>query len=476
MMAFFGYAVLMVFAVAQFMATRWLYRRTREASVPLGSFILFFWTLAGAWFFIGDSASGFQGYRIGLGYYYLMEKMFPFVLDANYLIGLLLYGSFLIGLFLALGRMLRSSPVEQVHARTPLHPGVLWLLGLSALLFSVILVLPRLELALAEGTSFYTALRSEPGRWYTLHTVANGVAAFSILIGYAIQLSAGAQGSRFKVLGSAWLRYAFPATAALVGLYLTVIGDRHTLLTMTLVSALYMLGAGGWPLIRRSALFFGLLAFALVVGGQLRGFSVQEVATLEQKEVDRSPFELPVIAHVPRRPEGLFRRTANAVLSNEMFAAHFSQYGILSHHVEPSPLVSFRYLGSSLVPSFLGGERTASAYDLYAKGTGLDESQGFTIHHAAAWYLNLGMIGPLVGGLLLGWFWGWTIRFGRRHATGIKAALLLLPQLFVAFLPHVLRNGPEGYRTLLIEGAIIPAALLAAAIFHGIRSERNQAT
>lgn len=81
-------------------------------------------------------------------------------------------------------------------------------------------------------------------------------------------------------------------------------------------------------------------------------------------------------------------RLGQAFLSNEMFAAHFSLYGICREEVQPVQGVSAKYLVASVIPRVLKADRPASAYDEYAAQAGLVVGQGYTIHQAAGWYMN----------------------------------------------------------------------------------------
>ena len=47
-----------------------------------------------------------------------------------------------------------------------------------------------------------------------------------------------------------------------------------------------------------------------------------------------------------------------------------------------------------------------------------------------------------------------------RRATRMTAVLQLVPFLFVAFLPQLLRSGPEAYKGLVVEGFGIPLVLV----------------
>lgn len=81
-----------------------LYLRQRDVGVLVGTGALYYWSLFGAWSIIIDKTGGFSGKH----YYYLENKLFPIVLDSNYLLTLGLYAGFIIAaqltLLLTLGR------------------------------------------------------------------------------------------------------------------------------------------------------------------------------------------------------------------------------------------------------------------------------------------------------------------------------------------------------------------------------------
>ncbi len=164
-----------------------------------------------------------------------------------------------------------------------------------------------------------------------------------------------------------------------------------------------------------------------------------------------------------------------AVFSNELFCAHFSLFGILSRHVPVDGGISFKYLWYSFQPS---DQRPPTAYEHYAKSADLVPGQGYTIHHAAAWFVNGGAVGLVVGGALLGAIWGLLLRW-RARAVGpvwITACAALLPLCFVAALPEVIRSGPEAFKALVFEGSLLPLMVLAPAMLFGRRSGRTHNT
>jgi len=97
----------------------------------------------------------------------------------------------------------------------------------------------------------------------------------------------------------------------------------------------------------------------------------------------------------------LFRTVTNLIFSNEMFAGHFSMYGVLSKQVKPKIGFSFKNLLYSFVPSTLVKNRPIDSYTFYAQEMGFKPGQGFTINYITAWYLNFSYFGLIIGPLFL---------------------------------------------------------------------------
>lgn len=450
-----------VITLGYVLAGRAIHRRSGDVGVLVGLALIYLWTFAGAWVFIVDAALGFPGYHIGSGYYYLMEKMFPFRLDGDYVLALALYASFAAGLLLVLWKWMPPKGSLRRPGVMLIDHGLLLCLGTLFLALSLVLVLPQLKLAMAEDTSFYAAIREHPGRWSSLHDVANELATFCLLFGYTLRLVPKAAGAPFIDSGARWHLLLYPVLVVILCLYFAAIGDRHTLFTMFILSAVYLLQFLGWRAWKRAVLLVGVVVVALIMGYTLRGFSVKEIRSGVVAAPVREPFRLPDIAHVPNKPPEGLARVGNVLLNNELFAAHFSMYGILHTPVHPEPLISFRYLMSAWAPAFLGIPRPPTCYDHYAEAAELTPGQGYTIHHAAGWYLNLAWAGPFAGGLCLGLLWCLGARpWTRRSRPDLALIASMWPALLVAFLPQLVRNGPEAYRTVLLEGFLLPSVLL----------------
>jgi hypothetical protein len=163
-------------------------------------------------------------------------------------------------------------------------------------------------------------------------------------------------------------------------------------------------------------------------------------------------------------------------MSSEAFAAHFSMYGVLAFDVPIRPGQSVFSLVGSIVPSAIWPDRPADVYAYYANAVGAAQGQGFTIHHATACYLNFGVPGVLLGGAIMGLVWGRLTAGSVTRLSSNERALghlwrFLSPTLFVAFLPALLRAGPEAYKALVVEGLLLPILL----VFASVRSDTSAA-
>ncbi|MBS1548072.1 MAG: hypothetical protein JST38_10225 [Bacteroidetes bacterium] len=465
LLLFFISAILLLGTVA-------IYRKTRQGSFLLGMCILYFWTFLGAWFFIGDALSGYQGYKIGLAYYYLMEKMFPFELDHCYTVALWGYGLFTVALLAGVFLMIpRKGARQSASAPLPLDHRVFLVVAVVAAVASFLIVRPLMMQAIQDGESVYLVTRTTFFEGSTIHALCNELAAFSLLLGWSLYLT-GDGPRHFARTGGAWIGYAYPVALVLLELYLMLLGNKHELFMGLVLGLLLFFGNAQRPAYGRLAIYVGFVAVPLFLTGQVRGRSLHELPKdPEEKAKVPPPFTVPILAHVPRAPKasGPGMRLGQMFFSNEMFAAHFSLYGICRNHVRPVPGISARYLASSLVPRLMQEERPPTAYDAYADQCGLMEGQGYTIHQAAAWYMNGGWPLVGVGGLFFGLIWGLLMRWnGRSSGKWLPLRILSVmgTSCWTAYLPMLVRDGPETLKALLLEGFALPiGVVLLAAIF-----------
>jgi hypothetical protein len=156
------------------------------------------------------------------------------------------------------------------------------------------------------------------------------------------------------------------------------------------------------------------------------------------------------------------------MFSNELFYAHFSMYGVLKHNVKPNYLISFKYLATSIIPRSIYPNRPDDVYTYYVKSVQAKPGQIYTIHHATAWYLNLGYFGIILGAFILaliflgGYLINW-VTFKSKNKfllLGAELGLILICAQMVTFITA----GPEAYKALIIEGFILPILIFSALI------------
>ncbi len=467
MIGVWAYLILAIGTALFVVAARRLFLRTRSWSLLIGLAMVFLWTLAGAWSFIGDAMSGFQWYRIGLNYHYLMEKMFPFELDRDYVLSLLAYFLFLAGIFVPMTILLKGGTPQRPTALRSItidHRRAIFL-GVAMIALSVIMVMPVILQAIEDDVSFYLAVNDHAGRFASLRSFADQIAAFSIIFGYATYLVSDRPGALFRGERRGWLDLAFPILLAILGIYTAMLGDRQIIFTFFLLSAMYLGVFTGRQGLRKGIAMIAICVGAIFIGGWIRDLSWTEIKTAQRKERTSDKyyhFRLESIQHIPEK-KGRIAQVGRFFFTNEMFAAHFSMYGVLHRNVPVEPAISLRYLAASLKPSFIDPERPSSAYQHYAEHARLKPGQGYTIHHASAWYINGGWPGIFIGGCLLGLIWAFLLKVSR---TGMDRIPTFIPPmlclLFVAFLPGMLRAGPEAYKMLIVEAFALPILLITA--------------
>lgn len=471
MISLFGFLVLAVVTIVLWVAAGRIHAVSRRVELLVLFAIVYFWTFAGAWLFLLDSISDFNGYRIGLSYYYLMEKMFPFVVDGNYLLSLIYYAFFalvLCGLFY-FGR--RRVELITPSTSVPISAAALILVTCGSMLMSYLGAREAVELGLSGDMSFYEAKQQLAPSAAKIFELSNSVMVMSLFIGLVAVFPSGPDGSWMKADTKGWLRPVFLILLALVLLYLTLLGDRSSLFTGFLWATIYLYQVHGSRSLRRIILLVGICLLVMLPGSALRGVVFTSAPAVTETE---EPFSLDMIQHVPRRAENKFQRLGNLILSNEMFAAHFSLYGCLSQNVDISPGISLRYFAGRLTGDSIASSNTS--YTHYATGVGAEEGQGYTIHHATAWYLNTGVAGFPIAALALFGVFVMVVWVGRmfRNTPILSLVTAVLPISMVSYLPALIRAGPEAYKALLMEGLGIPAFVLLVSALSYTLFKREQ--
>ena len=433
-----------------------LYLRSGSLSFPLGLLFLYFWSLHGGWTIVADGL----GADSQMQHHYLYRKVFPVELNEAYLTTLLYYALFVIVIELTALAGIQDGRLRADPPRRALRISHVSLLVISALaaVASFVIVKDQLATAVLLGKSGYTATRGGLGEMvplFTLHQVLNRVALFSLAMGGALLLT-GRDGRWFvgEATPIVWIGYG--ALLAALFVYVTALGNKNELFSGLILG--------------------GLLYFAntrTVRWGFVAGGSLVMLICLALVDFLRA---IPLI----ELWEGIdWWEAAQWVpeirASNEAFGAHLSLYGVLSFH---SPLTygsSVVSLLASIVPRIFWADRPNDIYSHYAASVGISEGvgeQGFSIHHAAGWYLNFGLPGLLLGAMVWGWIWSRCfnayLSAGEKRDRGPRwqyVLSVLAPWAFVAYIPPLIRAGLEGYKGLLIDALLVPTLVITVASY-----------
>jgi len=448
------YVLLVISTVLIFGLAAWIWLKTRNVSFPLGLALIYYLSLYGAWSIVTDKLGGDSGKH----YYYLEEKLFSVALDANYFYSLILYSAFIVALEIVLLWMLRSSNLPLSTKRPPLWISHVTILTIStvAVIFSYLIVRQGIADAQDVGKSAYDLLRRGTGEdtssLFTIHQILLRTAAISSALGFVVYMCGdGAVLIRGKATG--WIGTCYVVVLGMTVWLSFVAGYKSELFVPGVAGSLFYLANAARPRLIR----LGVGAIIVLTG-------MWAVDLL--RFVPLSDFMRTLGDMKPADFSGVFQF---ATSSNESFAAHFSMYGVLAHHVPITYGSSLWSFAASVVPRLIWPTRPEEIYEYYARSVSATPGQGYTIHHATGWYLNFGTVGILLGAMLMGYVWakcykGYlnTLRsdnLGWRRVLGV-----LSPWMFVAEIPTLMRAGPETYKSLLIEAILIPTVVLSLAV------------
>lgn len=436
------YLLLGVATVAVTWLTWRIWRKTHELSFVLGLFLIYYWTLYGGWSIVTDGLAGTTTGR----YYYLYDRLFPIDLDHYYFLTLLLYAVFAIGIALTVLLVVKD-PAEAEPPGEPLvisHSLVMAMCAAAALC-SYTIVREAIQSSAELGQSAYTTTRGgEVGPLFTLHQVLNRVAVLPAALGLAIVASGkspkwiAGRDNQFHVVGYVMV---------LAGMYAfcVVLGNKNELFAGLLAGTLFYLANA-----RRPRFWLmggaGFVSFALIGAVDwLRGVPVTGVwEQLNWRDLETALIEIG--------------------FSNEAFGSHFSLYGVLRFDVPLTYGASLISLAASIVPRVFWPDRPLDVYPHYAESVHAAGGQGYSLHHAAGWYLNFGIAGVLLGAVVWGWLWASLFnRFQTARPTDIASRFftILAPSVFVAGIPGLVRSGIEGYKGLMVDSFLVPTVCLA---------------
>lgn len=438
--AFLCAVVLMVLALSWAL---WSY--THSIAFPFGMALLYFWSLHGAWAIVTDQLGGDSQ----MHYHYLFEKMFPVYLDESYTWTLGLYAAFL--LVVALTVLFSVRPQRFFSASLPpvnlSHDKVIAICG-SAALLSVWAIHDSLGNAIQAGTSGYIATRTvtDDMTWFRINQELNRVALIPAAIGFAAFLSGG-KCRYFAGYRSARHLAGYAAVLGFMFCFCVALGNKSELAMALFSGCLFYLVNSTRPRMGRMMLAGTALIACIGFIDFARGLAVNDIA--QHVSIGEVAYSLVRLAN-----------------SNEGFAAHMSLYGVLYYDIPLTYGSSIQSFLASVVPRTFWPDRPYDIYVYYAQNVDATEGQGYSIHHAAGWYLNFGVPGVILGAILLGRIWAALYNNFVHDALRPRNILWRVFCIvgfvtFTANLANLIRSGPEGYKGILIDSFFIPVAVLA---------------
>ncbi len=462
--------ILTFYTLLYFFLSWKVWKQTKEYVLQFGLFFLFYWTLLGAWVFTIDALTGFNGAKIGLSYYYISEKLFPFKLDHNYLLAinylglfLLLIPSFLLVFMKRSNKSLKKLQTEiKGQIKTVyINHYILILIGLISIIFSFFLIYKEIFLAINKGLSIYTITRSLPNKWYTLHQLLNQVSVVSLYIGLTILLSQKT-GKFIKGNDHLIIKWLYLISFVIIVFYLMILGNRRELLFAGILSiSLFWLNNNKKIHFPNLSILFIAFFVPMFLNHYFRRMATPMLLNIVR--FFGVSFDHTVII-LPMDDVQLGGMFSSLFLSNEMFFAHFSMYGILLFNLPFSYGGSFVNLISSIIPRAIYPYRPETAYDLYVSGVHAVGGQGYTINHAAAWYINFGVLGIIIGALILGYLMFYLLKkqnkIGYFKSDFKNLFFLLAFTSLIAFIPSIIRSGPEVYKSVLFEALLLPCCTI----------------
>jgi hypothetical protein len=434
-----------------------LVKKTGLLAIPAGVFLIYFWSLHGAWFITLDE----MGSDTNLNYLYLFDKLFPIRIDRNYVWAVGFYAVFLISVQLGLLYWLRNVNVRSVafqeHERIVLDHTKTLLLTSGAFLTSYLIFRGDLASADDAGVSAYVISRVNPGDFFTLASILNRMTALPLGIGLAVLIS-GTNATR--IISLRRRRWHLPAYLVLIMaffIFTSRLGNKNELLVGLVGGSLFYLANIRHPNYFKLSLLSltGLVCISAI--DILRGIPFRDWIDAIGVDMVIGAVQIPL-------------------QSNEMFGAHLSMYGALTYEVPIKFGYSMYSLVCSVIPRIFWPSRPYDIYFHYADSVKASEGQGYTIHHATGWYLNFGLPGIVLGALFLSYLWSWLItRFCTPRLRERKLQsffYLIAPWTFVGGFPVILRGGPEAYKGLVIDCFLAPLLVLFFALSRQARSHK----
>ena len=449
-----------------------------DFTLPIITFFMYYFTLAGALIFPLDAYFGFNGEAIGLHYLHIFDRLFKVAFDGDYILSVFYYVLFILTFqytyLIAVKKYI--IPFHRNQVTTPkssyeliLNPLIVLLITVFFIGVSVFILRDEIFYAISHEKSIYIITRGTTSKYYTIHQLANEFCVIVPFIAFSFTL---VKSNRFniKVERQRYAVFLLLFACTLAAVYIAILGNRRETLSGIVICILVGINQYRNLYYKRFAFVFLMVLTLFLANDFLRSTVIPRQLHL------MFPSSSETKAPPMKATEEFFTSDKNTAAdkgkqvlwsflwSNELFYAHFSMYGILHHHVPITYGSSFVNLATSVVPRAVYPNRPLDIYNYYAQSVKAAKGQIYTIHHAAAWYLNFGVLGLLLGAVVLAmvFVFSFYISVASFKMDNFFFMLLkyLLPFLLCAQIVTFITAGPEGYKSLVLEGVLIPVLLL----------------
>ena len=469
----FFYIFLIFFTFLIFKNAYIMWKINKDFTLPISIFFIYYFTLGGALFFPLDSYLGFIGTSYGFHYLPIFDKLFVVNFDNDYILSCVYYVVFILvfqySYLIIVKKLIRSDKINgnetnKLLFELTLNPFVVLLISLTFIAISFFILRKDIFYAISHEESIYLITRTTKNPYYTIHQLAN---EFSILIPFIAYSFIIIKSNKFniKVANKCSTIFILLLTCTLASVYISFLGNRREILSAIVICILISINQFKNIYYSRFIYIFMIVLILFLSNDFVRSTYIPAKLNgmfhiKEQKDLILKPEEKKDLILKNNEKYSLKAIVGSFLFSNELFYAHFSMYGIINKNVPITYGSSFNNLVASVIPRAIYHDRPPDIYSYYVKSVNATPGQIYTIHHATAWYLNFGVIGIFLGAVLLALIFAFASYFSITTLKNNNVFFVLLKYLFpfliCAQIVTFITTGPEGYKSLLLEGIILP--------------------
>ncbi len=431
-----------------------IWKKKPNILFPVATLFLYYWSIFGGWFIVYDQLNNNASSKIGVHYYDYFEKLFPIELNNDYLLSIVYFALFIVAFQVIILFLLdKDKKIIPPSNKIVIHHRKLILVSAVCLILSFLFIYRQMLDAAQQHQSLYIFISHNNGSFYSLYQLFKGCSLLTAFSGLVIYLNS----DRAIFLSGTKLRFGiiyYLLLMLVIIFYSLILGSRHELVFSGMFCLILYVINGTKVNVKDLCIIFIILVLPVFLIELTRGIPILDYIGIK---AENAPIE--------ETKTGLSGKQAftSIFFSNEIFSGHMSMYGAIHRHLPLTYGSSFLNLIASLVPRFIMPDRPMDIYHHYIVIANNPGVQGFTINHATGWYLNFGIVGIVAGGVLLGYLLSRISNNFTRTKKQYNSFMLCLKVLalpgIISSIPILVRSGPEGYKTLLFEGILIPVLI-----------------